>query len=44
MFGSFINIWVFCENEQVKICMGTCGDPSLVLIYGPCGLENFFVV
>jgi hypothetical protein len=36
MFGSSINIWVSSENEWVKIVMGTCRDPSLVLIYGPC--------
>jgi hypothetical protein len=44
MFGSSINVWDFCENEQVKIGIGTCKNSSLVLIYGSCGVENCLVV
>jgi hypothetical protein len=44
MFGSFVNIWDFCENEWVKIGIRTCRNPSFVLIYGLCGMENCMVV
>jgi len=44
MFGSFVNIWDFHENEQMKIGIRTCKNPSLVSIYGQCGSENCMVV
>jgi len=44
MFGSFINIWDVDENERVKIDIRMCRDPSIVPIYGPCGVENCIVV
>ncbi len=44
MFGNFISMWDFRENEQVKIGIGTCKDSSLVLIYGSCGVEDCLVV
>ncbi len=28
----------------LRICIGMCGDPSVVLIYGTCGMENCIVV
>jgi hypothetical protein len=34
MFGSFVNIWDSYENEQMKIGIRTCKDPSFVSIYG----------
>jgi hypothetical protein len=44
MFGSFVNIWDSCKNEWLKIRIGTSRDPTLVLIYGPCKVENCMVV
>ncbi len=32
------------ENEKVKIGIKMCRDPSVVPIYGPCGVENCRVV
>jgi hypothetical protein len=44
IFGSSINIWDVDENERVRIGIGTCKNPLVVLIYGPCGMENCIVV
>jgi hypothetical protein len=44
IFGSFINIWDVDENERVRIGIGTCRNPSVVLIYGPYGVENCIMV
>jgi hypothetical protein len=32
------------KNERVKIGIGTCRNLSIILIYGPCGMENYIVV
>lgn len=44
MFNSSISIWEVHENERVKIGVEMCRDPSIVLIYGPCGVENCMMV
>jgi len=44
IFGCSFIIWDVDENEKVKITFGTCRDPLVVLIYGPCGVENCIVV
>jgi hypothetical protein len=44
IFGCFFIIWDADDNENVKIGFGTYRDPLVVLIYGPCGVENFIVV
>jgi hypothetical protein len=38
-FGSFVSIWDMDKNEKVKICIEMCRYPSIVSIYGPCGME-----
>jgi hypothetical protein len=44
IFGSSINIWDVDENEKVKIVIGTCRNPLVVIIFGCCGVENCIVV
>jgi hypothetical protein len=41
---SFITIWDANNNEKVKIGFETSRDQLIVLIYGPCGVENCIVV
>jgi hypothetical protein len=31
-------------SEIMRIGIGMCGDPSIVLIYGTCRMENCIVV
>jgi hypothetical protein len=42
IFCSFVNFWDM--NERVRIGIGTCRNLSIVLIYGPCGLEKCTIV
>lgn len=44
MFGSSISIWDVDKDEKVKIGIRMGRDPSIVPIYGPCGVENCIVV
>jgi hypothetical protein len=44
IFGSFVNLWDTDENGKVRIGIGTCRDLSIVLIYGPFGLEKCTIV
>jgi hypothetical protein len=44
MFDSSISIWDIHKNERVKIGVKTCRDPSILRIYGPCGVENCIMV
>jgi hypothetical protein len=44
IFGSFLTLWDMDENEKVEIGFVTCRDLLVVLIYGPCGVDNCIVV
>jgi hypothetical protein len=44
IFGNSISVWDVDENERVKISIKTCRDLLVVLIYGPCGMDNYIVV
>jgi hypothetical protein len=43
-FGCSFTIWDPDKNERVKISFGTCRNPSIAPIYGPCGVENCILV
>jgi hypothetical protein len=44
IFSSFVNIWDVNDNEIMKISIGMCGDPSIVIMYGTCAMENCILV
>jgi hypothetical protein len=44
IFGSSVSISNTYNNERVRISIGTCINLSIVLIYGPYGVENYIVV
>jgi hypothetical protein len=44
IFGNIVDIWDLCESERVKIGIGTCRDPSFVLIYVVSRVETCIIV
>jgi len=44
MFSNSVSIWDARKNERVKIGVGMCKDLSIVLIYGPCGVDSCIMV
>jgi peptidyl-tRNA hydrolase len=44
IFGNIVDIWDSCKNERVKIGIGTCRDPSFVMIYVVSSVETCIMV
>jgi hypothetical protein len=44
VFNSSISIWDIHENERVKIGVKMCRNPSILRIYGTCGVANCILV